>query len=85
MFGPRLPFSGTAADACGCGEMQENARLFNRSRSDRKGGRYAVCESTKPGCPVDHVWETTVDDITIQDVPLEDVITELFSRGMAAK
>jgi ABC-2 type transport system ATP-binding protein len=26
-----------------------------------------------------------VDDITIQDVPLEDVITELFSRGMAAK
>ena len=27
----------------------------------------------------------TVDDITIQDVPLEDVITELFSRGVAAK
>jgi len=26
-----------------------------------------------------------VDDITIQDVPLEDVITELFSRGVAAK
>jgi ABC-2 type transport system ATP-binding protein len=25
-----------------------------------------------------------VDDITIQDVPLEDVITELFSRGVAA-
>ena len=25
-----------------------------------------------------------VDDITIQDVPLEDVIAELFSRGMAA-
>jgi ABC-2 type transport system ATP-binding protein len=25
-----------------------------------------------------------VDDITIQDVPLEDIITELFSRGMAA-
>ena len=24
-----------------------------------------------------------VDDITIQDVPLEDVITELFSRGVA--
>ena len=24
----------------------------------------------------------TVDDITIQDVPLEDVITELFSRGV---
>ena len=26
-----------------------------------------------------------VDDITIQDVPLEDVITDLFSRGVAAK
>jgi ABC-2 type transport system ATP-binding protein len=26
-----------------------------------------------------------VDDITIQDVPLEDIITELFSRGVAAK
>ena len=26
-----------------------------------------------------------VDDITIQDVPLEDVISELFSRGVAAK
>jgi ABC-2 type transport system ATP-binding protein len=26
-----------------------------------------------------------VDDITIQDVPLEDVIAELFSRGVAAK
>jgi|CXWL01.1.fsa_nt_gi ABC-2 type transport system ATP-binding protein len=26
-----------------------------------------------------------VEDITIQDVPLEDVITELFSRGVAAK
>lgn len=25
-----------------------------------------------------------VDDITIQDVPLEDIITELFSRGVAA-
>ena len=26
-----------------------------------------------------------VDDLTIQDVPLEDIITELFSRGVAAK
>ena len=26
-----------------------------------------------------------VDDITIQDVPLEDVIADLFSRGVAAK
>jgi len=26
-----------------------------------------------------------VDDITIQDVPLEDIITELFQRGVAAK
>ncbi len=26
-----------------------------------------------------------VDDITIQDVPLEDIIAELFSRGVAAK
>ena len=26
-----------------------------------------------------------VDDITIQDVPLEDIISELFSRGVAAK
>jgi len=26
-----------------------------------------------------------VDDVTIQDVPLEDIITELFSRGVAAK
>jgi ABC-2 type transport system ATP-binding protein len=26
-----------------------------------------------------------VDDITIQDVPLEDLITELFQRGVAAK
>ena len=25
-----------------------------------------------------------VDDLTIQDVPLEDIITELFSRGVAA-
>jgi ABC-2 type transport system ATP-binding protein len=25
-----------------------------------------------------------VDDITIQDVPLEDIISELFSRGVAA-
>jgi hypothetical protein len=23
-----------------------------------------------------------VDDITIQDVPLEDIISELFSRGV---
>jgi ABC-2 type transport system ATP-binding protein len=26
-----------------------------------------------------------VDDLTIQDVPLEDIISELFSRGVAAK
>jgi ABC-2 type transport system ATP-binding protein len=26
-----------------------------------------------------------VDDITIQDVPLEDIITDLFSRGVAAR
>ena len=26
-----------------------------------------------------------IDDLTIQDVPLEDVITELFQRGVAAK
>jgi ABC-2 type transport system ATP-binding protein len=26
-----------------------------------------------------------VDDLTIQDVPLEDIITELFQRGAAAK
>jgi ABC-2 type transport system ATP-binding protein len=25
----------------------------------------------------------TVEDITIQDVPLEDIISEIFSRGMA--
>ena len=25
-----------------------------------------------------------VDDLTIQDVPLEDIISELFSRGVAA-
>jgi ABC-2 type transport system ATP-binding protein len=42
--------------------------------------------------PSEHVTEVcqqiltqgAVDDITIQDVPLEDIITELFSRGVAA-
>jgi ABC-2 type transport system ATP-binding protein len=43
--------------------------------------------------PSEHITEVcqqilnrgAVDDITIQDVPLEDIISELFSRGVAAK
>ena len=37
----------------------------------------AVCQQILSAGPV--------DDITIQDVPLEDIISELFSRGVAAK
>ncbi len=37
----------------------------------------AVCQQILSAGPV--------DDITIQDVPLEDIISDLFSRGVAAK
>ncbi|MBI3885961.1 MAG: ATP-binding cassette domain-containing protein [Opitutae bacterium] len=37
----------------------------------------AVCQQILGAGPV--------DDITIQDVPLEDIISDLFSRGVAAK
>ena len=58
---------------------------------------FGVCKVCEDGeillhVPSEHVTAVcqqilvhgAVDDITIQDVPLEDVITELFSRGVAA-
>ncbi|MSU45693.1 MAG: ATP-binding cassette domain-containing protein [Lacunisphaera sp.] len=58
---------------------------------------YGVCKVCDDGeillhVPSEHVTavcsqiltQGAVDDITIQDVPLEDIITELFSRGVAA-
>ena len=58
-------------------------------------GESKVCEDGEIllHVPSEHVTEVcqqilnrgAVDDITIQDVPLEDIISELFSRGVAAK
>jgi ABC-2 type transport system ATP-binding protein len=92
-------YDGELDRIAGAGARQRIIKFRPRENSFPAGwqpahGTARVCEDGE--CllhvPSEHVTEVcqqilnrgAVDDITIQDVPLEDIITELFSRGVAA-
>jgi ABC-2 type transport system ATP-binding protein len=94
-------YDGDLDRIAGAGARQKIIKFKPRSSSfpaawQPAHGTAKVCEDGEflVHVPSDHVVAVCqeilgtgsgVDDITIQDVPLEDIITELFQRGVAAK
>ncbi|MBL9215810.1 MAG: ABC transporter ATP-binding protein [Opitutaceae bacterium] len=95
----RKIYDGDLDRIAGAGARQRIIKFKPRDGSFPAGWtpRHGVCKVCADGeillhVPSEHVTAVcqqilntgAVDDITIQDVPLEDIISELFSRGVAA-